>query len=286
MLINDGVSMQEALELTGCVPDCGLKPSDPVHYGHRRIGSIDIYFISNQSEKKITVSPEFRVKQMQPEWWEPTNGSVRELPAYTQTATGTTVPVQLEANESAFIVFRKKASGKAQSNLEANFPTPQIIAEINTPWQVVFEKERRGPEEPLIFDQLRDISTCEPFDIKHYSGKITYSNTIHLPEKPAGHLFLNLHDVTAMAKVYINNQYAGGVWTPPYKVDISEYLKENDNHIKIEVTTTWMNRLIGDSSLPEKDRLTWLFASGWRKDSPLQKSGLIGPVNIEKTDYR
>jgi len=284
-LIKSGISMEEALSLIDCVPDCGLRKTDLVHYGHRQVGNTDVYFITNQSEDQITVFPEFRIKAMQPELWDPTNGSTRELQAYTQTTRGTIVPLLLEPNESTFIVFQKKTSKSGKEDVRANFPIPQTVAELNTPWTVTFEKDRRGPETPLTLDKLLDISSLEPFDIKHYSGKLVYTTSVNLPEKPVDNLFINLNDVTAMAKIYINDQYAGGVWTPPYKVDISKFLKEGENDIKIEVTTTWMNRLIGDSGLPEKERLTWLYASGWTKESPLQKSGLIGPVVIEKIAY-
>lgn len=285
VLIRDGVSMQEALGLIACAPDCGLKPSDPVHYGHRRVGDTDIYFITNQSENQITVFPEFRIKSKQPELWNPTDGSIRKLPGYMQTIRGTIVPLQLEANESMFIVFREKASGSDKGDVKTNFPVPQLVANLNTSWTVAFEKERRGPEAPIVLDKLVDISTLEPFDVKHYSGKLVYTTSVNLLEKLGDNLFLNLNDVTAMAKIYVNDTYAGGVWTPPYRVNVSGLLKEGVNNIRVEVTTTWMNRLIGDSYLPEKERLTWLFASGWTKDSPLQKSGLIGPVVIEKYNY-
>lgn len=84
-----------------------------------------------------------------------------------------------------------------------------------------------------------------------------------------------------MAKVKINGKYAGGVWTAPYRVDISDFVKEGENEVEIEVTTTWVNRLIGDLNLPEDQRKTWVTAQPWRADSQLQKSGLEGPVVIE-----
>ena len=285
MLIADGMTMQQALDLTACVPDCALRENDPVHYGHRKAGNLDIYFITNQSEKQVSVSPEFRVRQMQPELWDAIQGTTRELPAYSQTETGTIVPLLLEPNESVFIVFRKKASLPGKSDRDANYPDPLNVLEINTPWHIAFEQERRGPETSFMLNKLLDITTLESFDVKHYSGKLTYTTIVELAKKPAGDLFLNLNDVVAMAKVYINDEYAGGVWTPPYRLNIGNLMKEGGNDIRIEVTTTWMNRLIGDSQLPESDRLTWLFASGWTKDSPLQKSGLIGPVVIEEIDF-
>ena len=67
----------------------------------------------------------------------------------------------------------------------------------------------------------------------------------------------------------------GGVWTPPYRLDISEWLHKGENQISVEVTTTWQNRLIGDSRLPEQERTTWTACNGWSEKDLLQKSGLI-----------
>jgi hypothetical protein len=83
------------------------------------------------------------------------------------------------------------------------------------------------------------------------------------------------------AKVRINGVYAGGVWTDPYRLNITKLLKEGENTLEVEVANNWMNRLIGDRQLPEKDRPTWVNVNPWRADSPLQPSGLLGPVEIQ-----
>lgn len=280
----DGMTMEEALALINCVPDCKTKPEDPILYGHRTVGNMEIYFISNQSDKQVTVTPELRVKGMQPELWDAVTGSVRKLPAYTQTETGTSIPVKLDAYESAFIVFRDKVSQSGTSSIEDNYPPTKVVAELNNNWTVVFDKAKRGPAEPVKMDNLIDISTSENPDIKYYSGVILYKNTFKLENissKEDG-LYINLNNVCAMAKVKVNGKYAGGVWTAPYRVDISDFVKEGENEVEIEVTTTWVNRIIGDLNLPEDQRGTWVTAQPWRADSPLHKSGLVGPVVIEE----
>ena len=88
-----------------------------------------------------------------------------------------------------------------------------------------------------------------------------------------------------MAKVKINGQYAGGVWTPPYRVNVSDLMKQGDNQVEIEVVTTWQNRLIGDSMLPEEERTTWIPCNNWSEKDALQKSGLIGPVTLEREEF-
>ena len=88
-----------------------------------------------------------------------------------------------------------------------------------------------------------------------------------------------------MAKVKINGQYVGGVWTTPYRLPVSDYLRKGENVIEVEVVNNWRNRLIGDDALPEKERATWANLNFWKADSPLQSSGLMGPVEIQAYSY-
>ena len=93
-------------------------------------------------------------------------------------------------------------------------------------------------------------------------------------------MIINLGAFTAMAKVTVNYIYAGGLWTAPYTLDITALVKEGDNDLKIEIVNNWMNRLIGDLKLPAGQRLTWCPVNPYNADSPLQASGLFGPVII------
>lgn len=275
-----GMDMQEALEKIGCVPDCQIPETSPVLYAHRQAEGKDIYFLSNQSDQEIEVTPEFRIKGKQPEWWDATTGKIRRLPAFQFTESGTQVPLRLAPFESAFIVFRQTGKASAEG-IDANCPRPETWMVLDKDWNVTFKDSIRGPKQAQSFDQLIDISTHPDESIRYYSGTIVYDKQISIDQLPPGNIYLNLHDIGVTAKVTVNGQYAGGVWTPPYRLDISEWLHKGENQISVEVTTTWQNRLIGDSRLPEQERTTWTACNGWSEKDPLQKSGLIGPVTLE-----
>ena len=275
-----GMTMEEALKSIGCVPDCGLPADAPVLYGHRSAGDADIYFISNQKDEMIEIRPEFRIRSRQPELWDATTGRIRTLPAYEETAAGTVVPLKLYPYESAFVVFRRPATKAEGTGLQLNYPVLQTLVRLDAPWKVSFEEKRRGPASQT-FARLEDISKNENPDIRYYSGTIWYETEFKLKKKPEGELYLNLNDVGVMAKVKINGQYAGGVWTAPYRVNVTDLVRKGKNKVEIEVVTTWMNRLIGDSGLPESERKTWTPCNSWKPTDTLQKSGLVGPVYIE-----
>lgn len=276
-------SLQPVLDELKVMPDLSVGADSPVLFIHRATAEGDIYFLSNQSDQPVTVQPAFRVKGKQPELWNPLTAEIRQLPEFTVADGQTTVPMTLDGHESAFVVFRKK--GTPAKTTARNYPAKEVVAKVDAPWQVAFEKGKRGPEAPVTFTGLQDWSRNEDPAIRYFSGKAIYTNKVTLNELPAKSLYLDLGKVMIMAKVKINGQYAGGVWTTPYRLPIGEYLKEGENLIEVEVVNNWMNRLIGDRNLPEGEGTTWTNVNPWKADSPLQSSGLLGPVEIQAYSY-
>ena len=84
-----------------------------------------------------------------------------------------------------------------------------------------------------------------------------------------------------MAKVKVNGEDAGGIWTYPYSTRVTPFLKEGTNSLEIEVVNTWVNRIIGDVQPGEKEQKVVPINNPWSSDSPLMKSGILGPVKME-----
>jgi len=223
---------------------------------------------------------------MQPELWEAATRSIRNLPAFEEKVNSTAVPLKLEPYESVFVVFRK-TSGKASANgVEANYPVPTVLANLNGPWTVNFNASQRGPKDPVIFEMLQDWTTSKDDQIKYYSGTAFYTIKFKLDKLPGNEkIIINLGNFTAMAKVTVNGTYAGGLWTAPYQLDITKLVEAGENELKIEIVNTWVNRLIGDSKLPVDQRPTWCPVNPYKPDSPLQPSGLFGPVKVLSVQY-
>jgi len=280
MIIN-GLNMTEAFALIDNVPDCKLPEDNTIHYGHRTLDDQEIYFLTNQTGDTRLVTPEFRVTGLQPELWEATTGYRRDLPAYEQKEKVTAVPLKLEPYESVFVVFKKPAGKAKTTGIEANYPEPKLINDIETPWTVTFDPAQRGPEEAVVLESLKDWAEFDDERIKYYSGTAFYNNTFMMEQLPENErVVIDLGKLTAMAKVTVNGEYAGCLLTAPYQLEISDLLQAGENELRIEIVNTWVNRIIGDMQLPEEERKTWMLVNPYDAQSPLQPSGLIGPVTI------
>ncbi len=283
-MVLDGMSMEEAFKLLKVIPDFKIDSDQPVLYTHRKTQHTDIYFVCNQSDTTVNILPSFRVSGKQPEWWDAVDGSMRELPQFTQKGESAMVPLKLEAYQSGFVVFRKDMNGSTGSG--NNFPNEKLIINIPGPWKVTFDSAMRGPVQPVVFDQLQDWSTRQEDSIRYYSGTAIYQTTFTVPEIPKDStIYLNLGKVKVMAQVALNAKDMGGVWTAPRQVDITHAIRKGKNQLTIKVVNTWVNRLIGDSKLPPAERRTHTDVSPYTPDSPLEPSGLMGPVTLKMVRY-
>ena len=282
--IASGLTMEEAFAMLNVKPDCEYDPATKLVYGRRAMKNGDVYFVANQTDAALKdVAVTFRVSGKAPEIWDPTTGESRPAVAWSVKDGRTTVPLSFAAQESVFVVFEKDTdatSGAAKTN-ELNL-TP--LVELNSDWNVTFDSGEiaRGPKETVKFDALIDWATSDNEAIKYYSGTAVYEKTFKLDAAPKGNVYISLGAVSEMAKVTINGQYVGGVWTAPLRLDVTKFVKPGDNTIKIEVVNCWVNRLIGDSKLPEAQRKTWCPINVYKPESPLKRSGLLGPVVISE----
>jgi len=285
-LIASGMDMQEIFDLIGLQPDLKVEKDDPALFIHRTQKDGDIYFISNQSEKEIVINPEFRITGKKPELWDPLTGNIRDLKAFTITDSVTSIPLKLQSLESVFIIFRSSSKGSPDGDININYPQQQLLLTINSPWTVTFDPNMRGPVNPVVMPTLQDWTLSDNDSIKYYSGTGIYKNDIELPDIAQDKsYYLDIGKTMVMAKVTVNGQYAGGAWTAPWRVDISDYIKPGKNQIEISVVNNWMNRLIGDSRLPEDQRGTWCPINPYNQDHTLQSSGLMGPVTVYSIKY-
>lgn len=279
----DGAPIEKVLEEKGITPDFMVDNcAESIKFIHRHLDKGDIYFVSNQSARELEIKATFRCSGRAPQLWNPLSGEIRSLPQYDDNGSTITVPLRLDALESSFVVFcDQKPAGRSYRQ---NYPSEEVLAELQQGWIVSFDAERRGPEGKINVDVLFDWATAGDDAIKYYSGAAQYRNQFELDKLPDTDIYIDLGNVMVMAKVKVNGKYMGGAWTSPYRVNITDGLKKGINTVEVEVVNNWQNRIIGDMRLPEKDRKVWMTVNPWTADSPLQPSGLLGPVKIVAYD--
>jgi len=89
---------------------------------------------------------------------------------------------------------------------------------------------------------------------------------------------LDLGEVFDWATVWVNGREAARLWCKPYACDISPYVKDGQNEVRVEVTSTIRNLLSHEAGLPYAERTTWTTCGpGTGSVSP---AGLKGPVRL------
>lgn len=283
--IYNEADLQKVMNQIGILPDVSVPEEIPLLWIHRRLDDVDIYFITNQNSDPVTFEAAFRVSGRTPELWDAIDGMIRYLPSFRQDELTTTVPLKLYAGESAFIVFRKPG-GAVSGKPADNFPEPETLVSITSPWEVSFDKAMRGPEDQVIMTSLADWTESSDNSIKYYSGPAVYRNSFVLDEiPPNAQVYAALGEVGVMAEVRINDCHAGGAWAAPWRCNVTNLVRKGKNTLEIEVVNSWVNRLIGDSMLPGEERKTWMNVNPVKPSDPLQQSGLSGPVSIISIRY-
>jgi hypothetical protein len=242
---------------------------------------MEIYFLTNQSDEEISLSPSFRVQGLKPQLWDAMTGDIRPLSEFSEKNGRITVPIKMKANQSWFVVFSNDKIDNSKIYKE-NFPTPSIVQTLKNPWKVDFKNKQIGPKESVLFPSLTNWIENSDEKIKFYSGTAVYASTFNFSDKKVTNdIFINLGNVGVMASVKVNGIELGTTWIAPYQINVTKAIKNGENTVEIEVVNVWRNRLTGDKTLPKEERTTWLMTDKTTPEEALIPSGLLGPITIE-----
>ena len=263
---------QESLSPLNIEPDVKVE-GESIAWAHRTSDATDIYFIANQQEQQRIVELSLRVTGRVPELWNPVDGQ-RQVAQQWQIKDGRTLlPVRLPANGSVFIVLRE-ATSATSSDHGLNWIESLPVLPLDDSWQVTFGQET------VVFDELVDWTSRTEPAIQSYSGTALYIKSFDSSQLPRDQrIWLDLGTIHNVARITLNGKDCGTVWTPPYRVEITDALRSGANELSVEVTNTWANRLIGDSKLAQEDRTTWT-PYPQMAGRQYRPAGLLGPVEI------
>ena len=242
------------------------------------------YFLVNHSHESIDQTISFNALGKNAVFLDPNFGNYGQTD-FEKTDKKSKVRVQLQPGKTLFLKITDakvaqmpKWKYEEQKTRKLNF---------DQPWNINFTNG--GPELPNDTSLNELISWTEFKDKKteYFSGQATYTNTFNIEEKNKNLYYLELGKVSESARVWVNGQEVAILWSIPFRVEISKYLKSGTNKVKIEVANLMANRI----RKMDQDGIEWKIfhdanivnidykpfdASIW---SPMP-SGLLGPVNI------
>jgi len=289
-----GKSVKEVLEEMNVAPDFQVKgianEHDEIDYIHRRTESEDIYFVSNSSRSEQRITSIFRVdKNRVPELWDAETGLIQRDVHYSKEEDGISIELTMDPFGSRFVIFRDHSGGKNDEGLTYDLQygfsnqTCENVIDLSGNWKVEFDAEMGAPAS-YQFDKLTSWTDVDDKGVNYYSGSASYSRDFSLSKETLSkgkEAFVVFEDIQEMARVSVNGNDCGIVWTPPYKANITQYLKEGSNNITVQVINNWNNRIVGDLKNPDEKEYTKTNAKQkFTAESPLLVSGLIGKAEI------
>jgi hypothetical protein len=277
---------------------------------HRRTPDADIFFVRNTGNAR-TMTIDFPVAGRTPELWDAYSATISKTD-FSPAESATRINLSMERDQSIFVVF------PAQPTHYAKLPVTKTVKETETvlgnSWKVTFIPKTPEKQFSRTLTALADFSQSADDAVKYFSGTAVYETVVRISaaDMAAGRrVVIDLGKVADLAALEINGCDAGVLWMAPFEKDITGFLKKGSNTLKIKVTNTWVNRLIGDEQFPEDFEWTdhnqglramrrlpdWFIRNEprpesrrktftpwyyYRKDSRLVPAGLLGPVRILK----
>ena len=273
-------------------PDFVAEPAAPeIGFIHRHLESGDLYFVANTSNRRRTVDAKFRAGGKFGEEWDPFTGDVKGL------ADTSRLELKLEPYESRLLYF---SNGPLTLAAKTAIAAGKRI-ELSGDWQFraadVSKRSTLG-------------SWADDAKLRYYSGTATYMKSVEIPESfvqggvplsldfgegtpipipdplPQNNMRAYLESpVREAAAVFVNEQLAGYVWHPPFRVDVTRLLKAGENRIRVVVGNTAINELAG-TELPNYRLLYSKYGvefipQGMEKLKPLP-SGILRDVSLVK----
>ena len=248
-----GIWLDEVMQLSGISPDWTAQNGQGIRAVHRALPEGHLYWVNSPALEPQSVDISLRVCGLKPQKWNPMNGEVTDL-SYRFEGDRTVVNLDFEPNDAFFIVLREKADEGS----------------------VILPEEKRTALDSLEIEGM-GCWTENP-QTRHFSGTLSYRHTLDIPEY-TGRLLIDLGEVYNLAQVFIDGKPVETLWKAPFKVDITDYIKDRKTvDLESRVTNLWVNHLIGDAAKEPRQRSSYTSFDFYNGTEPLQKSGLIGPV--------
>jgi len=244
-----------------------------------------IYFMANLTERSIDQRVRLSVPCERVELRDAVAGRGGVVPV---SATGE-IRLQLEPGASFIAYVRSrplvKDGGPIWRYLD---PAADAVPISADGWTVTFLDGGLTLPSPLKLDKLGSWTEAGGEETKAFAGTARYRLEFdHAPSADAADWLLDLGDVRESARVTLNGQSVGTLWSLPFRVPVGKHLKPGKNVLEIDVTNLAANRIrdLDRRGVPWRIMKEINFvnihykpfdASKW----DLAPSGLLGPVTL------
>jgi hypothetical protein len=250
-------------------------------FAQRKLGDGDVFFVANTGNIPWRGRLRFRAAAQPAAAWDLLTGEKHEFRG------------EAELPPYGSLVFF--AGGGTNAVPVRKQPVREL--DLSTGWDVTFLETGRK----VRFEVLR--SWTEDADTRFYSGSAAYEKTVQLgreaqqawlefgpvsplepaPQRQPGMRAWLDAPVKDAAVIFVNGKRVGSVFAPPYRIDLTGWLKEGENRLRIEVSNTNLNLL---ARLGEPDYRVLAAAYGERfqmqdmRNLQPAPSGLTGTVKL------
>ncbi|GAO29460.1 glycosyl hydrolase [Geofilum rubicundum] len=215
---------------------------------------------------------------------DPQTGASGLIPG-TPKGTGTELRLQIRSGESRFVLFTNKKVSNV-SRWSYRMSDDGVIL-VDGQWTVDFVEGGIELPEQQRLNEVKPWTELNDSLANRFSGTAHYSTTFEVEKVTSDSYLLDLGEVMHSARVVLNGTDLGLVWSPPFVLEVGDYLQEGQNELTVEVANLMANRI------RDMDRkgIEWqLFheinfvdinyrgfdAAEW----PVMPSGLKGPVRL------
>jgi hypothetical protein len=306
--------LEEVLEAEGIAPLVRVTDA-AIRVAARQEAGVSVYFVANTSADAKDVRVSFRGAGQVPELWDAERVKMRDADDWRLADGRTEVRLSLLGHKSMFVVFRRPVEGGQTGGRQAEAATAEMPAgktlDVAGPWRVEFS----SPVEkvaPMTLGALGSLTEQADPAVKYFAGTVTYVGTFEVAAEDVGRpVVVHLGEVHSMARVWVNGVDHGVVWHKPFQVE-ARGVKAGVNELRVAVTNSWHNRLVGDeqhpadvefgrdrgpnmgravleypawflnhSERPSVGRRCFVIWHYHRADTPLMPAGLVGPVAVK-----
>jgi hypothetical protein len=278
----------------------------------RKLADADIYFVTNTTNEDVRMLAQFQTKFIHGDVIDPDTGAAQSFGM--DSPSRMAFDLSLQPYESRIFLFSNSPAAE-QYNAARSKPVQDLTAD----WHLHFTALDKSINEPTLTDWTADPATLHYSGEGIYSREFTLAklpttptyleveggtalpgapNSLlqeHVTRGPDGlpnplvtgtgpgmHAYFDppIHEA---ALVTINGKPAGALWHPPYRLDVTKFLKPGTNHIEIHVYNTALNAW---SALPPHDYKPLIAKYGDRfqmqdldKVKPIS-SGILGTIHL------